>query len=592
MKKNILFILVALMTMVSCSDDFLNVTPKDRYSDATVWKDNALAEAFVNNIYEGQYYGLHTVLFSAIDDQAMEVWSWESQPVVNNAISSSYVGILAPDFWIIAFQNVSWNKLYKNIRNCNLFFQRVQENGLEGSDIEQLKGEVHYLRAYFYSWLMSFHGGVPIITKAYEAEDDMLVERNTLEETVNFIVADLDSAAMVLPVSTDKAKASKGAALALKSRVLLYAASDLFNSKASWSNGYAHPELVSYTDDNRQQRWQKAKEAAKAVIDLGTYQLVGEGGFSTSEEAIENYKELFINHGTTEDIMLTYYDNVNHSTSDFQCPSFGKFNSPNGYHGWGGNVPTQQMVDSYEMADGSKFSWNNPEEAQHPYLNRDPRFYATVLYDGAYWKQRPDDVIGSDPDGIIQTGYYEQADGSYNPGLDTRNSPIDDWNGTYTGYYMCKGVDPNMDQQYEYQKYPYRQIRYAEVLLNYAECCIELGEEAEARKYLNLIRNRANMPSLDASVTGTALRERYRNERNIELAYEQNRFFDIRRWMIAPEVIKNAQGIDIRYPKGSTTPTYSIKDVQTRSWDNKNYLIPILLDEMQKNELLIQNPGY
>lgn len=580
------------MTMVSCSDDFLNVTPKDRYSDATVWKDNALAEAFVNNIYEGQYYGLHTVLFSAIDDQAMEVWSWESQPVVNNAISSSYVGILAPDFWIIAFQNVSWNKLYKNIRNCNLFFQRVQENGLEGSDIEQLKGEVHYLRAYFYSWLMSFHGGVPIITKAYEAEDDMLVERNTLEETVNFIVADLDSAAMVLPVSTDKAKASKGAALALKSRVLLYAASDLFNSKASWSNGYAHPELVSYTDDNRQQRWQKAKEAAKAVIDLGTYQLVGEGGFSTSEEAIENYKELFINHGTTEDIMLTYYDNVNHSTSDFQCPSFGKFNSPNGYHGWGGNVPTQQMVDSYEMADGSKFSWNNPEEAQHPYLNRDPRFYATVLYDGAYWKQRPDDVIGSDPDGIIQTGYYEQADGSYNPGLDTRNSPIDDWNGTYTGYYMCKGVDPNMDQQYEYQKYPYRQIRYAEVLLNYAECCIELGEEAEARKYLNLIRNRANMPSLDASVTGTALRERYRNERNIELAYEQNRFFDIRRWMIAPEVIKNAQGIDIRYPKGSTTPTYSIKDVQTRSWDNKNYLIPILLDEMQKNELLIQNPGY
>lgn len=592
MKKNILFILVALMTMVSCSDDFLNVTPKDRYSDATVWKDNALAEAFVNNIYEGQYYGLHTVLFSAIDDQAMEVWSWESQPVVNNAISSSYVGILAPDFWIIAFQNVSWNKLYKNIRNCNLFFQRVQENGLEGSDIEQLKGEVHYLRAYFYSWLMSFHGGVPIITKAYEAEDDMLVERNTLEETVNFIVADLDSAAMVLPVSTDKAKASKGAALALKSRVLLYAASDLFNSKASWSNGYAHPELVSYTDDNRQQRWQKAKEAAKAVIDLDTYQLVGEGGFSTSEEAIENYKELFINHGTTEDIMLTYYDNVNHSTSDFQCPSFGKFNSPNGYHGWGGNVPTQQMVDSYEMADGSKFSWNNPEEAQHPYLNRDPRFYATVLYDGAYWKQRPDDVIGSDPDGIIQTGYYEQADGSYNPGLDTRNSPIDDWNGTYTGYYMCKGVDPNMDQQYEYQKYPYRQIRYAEVLLNYAECCIELGEEAEARKYLNLIRNRANMPSLDASVTGTALRERYRNERNIELAYEQNRFFDIRRWMIAPEVIKNAQGIDIRYPKGSTTPTYSIKDVQNRSWDNKNYLIPILLDEMQKNELLIQNPGY
>lgn len=591
--KKIIFLVALIATgLTSCNDDFLNITPKDRYSDATVWQDNSLATAFVNNIYEGQYYGLHTVMFSAIDDQAMEVWSWESQPVVNNGISPSYVGILAPNFWIRAFKKASWNSLYKYIRYCNLFFQRVEENGLEGSDIDLLKGEVHYLRAYFYSWLMSFYGGVPIITTAYEAEDDMLVPRNTLAETVDFIVSELEEAEAVLPVSTDKAKASKGAAMALKSRVLLYAASDLFNSHATWVSGYSNPELVSYTDDNRTQRWQKAKEAAKAVIDLGAYQLVGEGGFATTDEAISNYENLFINHGTTEDIMLTYYDNVNHDRSNFECPSFGKFNSPNGYHGWGGNVPTQQMVDSYEMADGTSFSWDNPEQAKSPYVNRDPRFYATVLYDGAHWKQRPDDVIGSDPDGIIQTGYYEQADGSYTPGLDTRNSPIDDWNGTYTGYYMHKGVDPAMDQQYEYQNYPYRQIRYAEILLNYAECCIELGDDTEARKYINLIRKRANMPELDSSVSGDNLRQRYRNERNIELAYEQNRFFDIRRWMIAPQVIKNAQGIDIRYPYGSTTPTYSIKDVQTRSWDNKNYLLPILLDEMQKNDKLIQNPGY
>ncbi len=134
---------------------------------------------------------------------------------------------------------------------------------------------------------------------------------------------------------------------------------------------------------------------------------MGEGGFSTKEEAISNYEQLFINHGNSEDIMLTYYDNVNHSTSDFQCPSFGKFNSPNGYHGWGGNVPTQQMIDSYEMADGTRFSWSNPEQAKHPYLNRDPRFYATVLYDGALWKKHPMDVFirsGSnrkDSDGIL-----------------------------------------------------------------------------------------------------------------------------------------------------------------------------------------------
>ena len=179
MKKILFFLAIVALLFSACSDDFLNVTPKDRYSDATVWKDNSLANAFVNNIYEGQYYGLHSVMFSAIDDQAMEVWSWESQPVVNNAISSSYLGILAPNFWIIAFHNVSWNSLYKNIRNCNLFFQRVADNGLRGSDIDILKGEVHYLRAYYYSWLLSFYGGVPILPKAYEAEDDMLVKRNT-----------------------------------------------------------------------------------------------------------------------------------------------------------------------------------------------------------------------------------------------------------------------------------------------------------------------------------------------------------------------------------------------------------------------------
>ena len=98
MKKILFFLAIVALLFSACSDEFLNVTPKDRYSDATVWKDNSLANAFVNNIYEGQYYGLHSVMFSAIDDQAMEVWSWESQPVVNNAISPSYLGILAPDF--------------------------------------------------------------------------------------------------------------------------------------------------------------------------------------------------------------------------------------------------------------------------------------------------------------------------------------------------------------------------------------------------------------------------------------------------------------------------------------------------------------
>ena len=316
------------------------------------------------------------------------------------------------------------------------------------------------------------------------------------------------------------------------------------------------------------------------------------GGWKNREEATQNYADIFLCHNSDEDIMVQYYDYVNHNSSDFQLPRVGLFNSPNGFHGWGGNTPTGQLVDSYEMADGSKFSWDNPQQAAYPYQNRDPRFYASIMYNGSYWRQRPDDTVGSDPEGIVQTAYYQQSDGSYTPGLDTRQGPIEDWNGSYTGYYMRKFLDPSVNHQYDKQPYPWRQIRYAEVLLNYAEACIELGEDAEARKYINMIRTRAGMPDIPDSEMGDVLKEHYRNERKIELAYEQHRYFDIRRWMIAPEVIKNVQGIDIRYPYGVTEPNYSIIDVQERKWNDKSYLLPIYLDEMQKNDLLIQNPLY
>ena len=353
------------------------------------------------------------------------------------------------------------------------------------------------------------------------------------------------------------------------------------------------PQMIyEYLDENVY-RQENAKKAAKDVIDLGIYHLYGEGQqWATPDEAVANYVNIFLCHNSDEDIMLQYYDLVNHNSDDFQLPRVGLFNSPNGFHGWGGNTPTGQLVDSYEMSDGTKFSWSNPAQAIHPYENRDPRFYACILYDGAHWRERPDDTVDADPDGIVQTGFYQQADGSYTAGLDTRQGPIEDWNGTYTGYYMRKFLDPSVNHQYDKQLFPWRQIRYAEVLLNYAEACLELGEEEEARKYINMIRKRAGMPDIPSTETGKELMGHYRNERKIELAYEQHRYFDIRRWMIAPEVIQPAQGIDIRYPYGSQDPVYSVIEVQERKWNNKAYFLPIYLDEINKNDLLIQNPGY
>ena len=591
MKKLIIYSITIISLFTACKDDFLEVTPVDRYSDATVWKDPALITSFVNNIYLGQHYGFQTEMLAALCDVAMSK-RLETKAIVNSNINSSYLSVLAPDYWVDSYRNMTWNNLYRNIRACNIFFEKIEESGLEGDEIEKLKGEVHFLRGYFYYWLMSYFGGVPLLDHAYSTSDDLLAPRNSFEETIDFIVADCEAAAVLLPLSGDKARATKGAALTLKSRVLLYAASDLFNSNASWAPEYSNPELVSYIGGDRTVRWQAAKAAAKAVMDLGIYGLYGGTNPASPEEAKDNYINIFLNHGNEEDIFLCYYDNVNRT--DWQTPSPGLFNGPNGYHNWGSNTPIGQFVDSFEMIDGTKFDWNNPIHKVAPYENRDPRFYATILYDGAKWRERPADVVSRDPEGIVQTGFYENADGSFRAGLDTRQGPVEDWNGTYTGYYLRKFIDPSIDHQYEKQKLPWRQMRYAEVILNYVEACLELGQEDEAKQYLNMIRSRAGMPTVPANETGEALVERYRNERKIELAYEQHRYFDIRRWMIAPEVLVTVQGVDIRYPFGSESPTYTVVDidVQERSWKDKSYFLPILLDELNRNEQLIQNPGY
>ncbi|MFV0376428.1 MAG: RagB/SusD family nutrient uptake outer membrane protein [Mangrovibacterium sp.] len=590
MKKITILILGLFIFVTSCKEDFLEVAPLDRYSDAAVWSDPALISAYVNNIYMGMHYGFQTEMLSSICDESMDVWGWETQPVLNSQINDSYLAVFY--HWSDPYPNLQWDNLYRNIRACNVFIQNIQTSGLEGADVDKLKGEVYFLRGYLYTTLMSFWGGVPLVDKVYSPSDEFSIPRSTFEQTVNFIVSDCDAAAALLPVEGDKARATKGAALTLKSKVLLYAASDLFNSGATWAPGFSNPELVSYVGGDRTTRWQAAREAAKAVIDLGVYSLYGGTNPGSKEQAIENYINIFLNNGTDEDIMLSYYDNVNRT--DWATPSAGLFNGPNGFHCWGGNTPIGQFVDSYEMIDGTKFDWNNPVQKAAPYQNRDPRFYANILYDGAHWRQRPDDAIAADPDGIVQTGFYQNADGSFRPGLDTRQGPIEDWNGTYTGYYMRKFIDPSINHQYERQKLPWRQMRYAEVLLNYAEACLELGEEGEAKSYINMIRERAGMPDVTTTETGDVLMERYRNERKIELCYEQHRYFDIRRWMIAPQVIKNAQGIRIEYPYNSNIPTYTIiSNVQGREWaDNKSYFLPILLDEMNRNDQLIQNPGY
>jgi hypothetical protein len=251
--------------------------------------------------------------------------------------------------------------------------------------------------------------------------------------------------------------------------------------------------------------------------------------------------------------------------------------------------------------------------AAAPYENRDARFYASILYDGAQWKPRSSANQPRDPLGQIQSGTYEVSTAGGKEthfGLDTRNSPIEDWNGSYTGYYTRKFVDPDpaVVDQNTWQEVPWPVLRYTEAVLNYVEASIELGQEDIARAWLNQIRFRVGQPAITA--TGDALKDAYRNERRIEMVYEEQRYHDVRRWMIAEETLgRKANIINIvgTLKPGANVPVYRYDpsvynydyEVQlidpgkeNRTWLDKIYFTPILRDELNRNTLLVQNPGY
>lgn len=609
MKSIFKLLILSIFILVSCNKDYLELKPLDRFSEIDVFQDPVLIELYVNNIYSRVNhpqvgYG-NGVLKAAFSDEVHDMWQEGIGYFDNCFITQDEI----PDW---EFEN--WNTIYSNIRSCNVFFEKI-DNGKFGDSMvdgkplkDRLTGEVHFLRAYLYHSLVSLWGGVPIIRKTYALTDDFQAERNSYAECINLIIEECDLAAGMLPdVNTGKnlGRATKGAALALKSEVLLYAASELHNNNTLFA-GFSKPELLGYTSGDPKTRWQAAKNAAKAVIDLGLYGLYKPNPGPDDDIAL-NYSEIFYKSETEEDIYVRFllgkYGGIPNEDKYYQTRyrnNIPLVSGPNGYHLWGQNTPTGDLVDDYEMNDGTPFSWDNPAQAAEPYKDRDPRFYGTILYEGAKWRPRPEDAAQIDPIGIIQVGTWEKWDAALNEkvnayGLDTRNSPIEPYNGGYTGYYLRKFIDPSVNGQYTGEDAPWRYFRYTEILLNYAEACIELGEDGEARTYINMIRTRAGMPEINES--GTALRERYRHERRIELALEDNRFYDIRRWVIGTAGYADATGVEVIYklnPDNTTSTIPTIKPITTqgRGWIDKAYFFPIMRDEMNKNSKLVQNPGY
>ena len=289
MKKQlyILGVAVMLLQFISCKKD-LNISPVDQFSDASVWKDPSLIQTFVNNIYGGIPHGFSNIMMSALDDEAMYNADFGSSNVTKSLITPSDLSIFDQNYWTGLRQRLmNWALIYKYVRPCNIFFSKIDAVHFDDPTAKSnLKGEVHFLRAYLYFDLVEMYGGVPIITKDYGLSDSFNVPRNTYAECIAFITNECDSAASLLPLTaTDLGRATKGAALALKARTLLYAASDFANSNGSWASGYANKDLIGYTGGDRVARWQAAKDAAKAVMDLGIYSLSGSLTPATAQEA-------------------------------------------------------------------------------------------------------------------------------------------------------------------------------------------------------------------------------------------------------------------------------------------------------------------
>jgi starch-binding outer membrane protein, SusD/RagB family len=625
MNKTKIFVvasLVAFLLPMSCNDDFLNTKPLDKVSSAVTWTDGALAQAFIFNIYSFLGYGgFEEQMLASITDEAMFTHAGRN-------INTLTEGAESPTNLAWASPTYEWSNMYKAIRNANVAIENLPNATFDNPPLkDQLLGEAMFLRAYYYHQLLRFYGGVPLVAKAYGLDEDYSIERSSFEDCVNFIVADLDEASSLLDgKSPERGRANKLAAMALKSRVLLYAASDLHDIATASANssvisGYAKKEFIGYTSGSQAARWQAAKDAAKAVLDAGSGYKLDLSSPVSFEEGRDNYVALSMGGGSNaadasaEVELLFERTHTPLYTVENNWPlggiHFGINNGPNGYHNWAGNTPIQQLVDDYEMMDGSEFSWSNPAHSADPYNNRDPRFYATILYDGAQWKPRPSDVAALDPYNEIQTGYYANGSGGLVNGVDTRQSAVENWNGSRTHYYVRKFIDPDpavVENQTGYQVVPWPFIRYTEAVLNYAEACIELGEEAEAKAWLNKIRFRAGMPAI--TETGSALVDRYRNERRIELAYEEHRYHDARRWMIAAATLgRPIQEIHIegtlkagktplvpyRFDKTVYNYTYTPQvntENESRTWVDKMYYRPIGRDEMSRNAKLVQNPGY
>jgi hypothetical protein len=573
-----IFLVLLTALMSSCKKDgFLAATSTTDLTEDKVFKDSANTQGFLTSIYDGIGFSEAANRFS---NGGLDVSSDEAEPYNNS--NSTPVGFANGSVDANTVSGDAYNTCYTKIRAVNKLLQKLPGAPLRAPMKASMRGEAIFLRAWYYSILLKHYGGIPIIRDTvYTFTDVIPAQRNTYSDCVNYILAQCDTASKYLPLYQSAAtlgRVSQSVCMALKMRVLLYAASPLFNDPSPGSDtplGIAGADvkpLVGYTnyDPNR---WVLAQKAAKAIIDLGTYQLYKDT--STSVGGRGAFQNLFISDYFPIEYIWQVVKGANADLEGLYAPP--------SRTGQGGGFPYQELVDAFPMANGKSITDpTSGYDANNPYSNRDPRLAATVIRDQSPFRQRF--TLAYEPVNIYTVdGKPSGADAIYS--------------GTKTGYYGNKMLDPRVPPSNIgfAAKRSIPLIRYAEVLLSYAEATNEIeGPTANVYQTVEMIRQRAglNPYQLPVGLSKDQMRSAIQNERRIELAFEGHRFWDIRRWKLGATQNKFFTGMEVQRTSAGALVAYKRVDVRKHGFNPALYLWPLPASEVAKSSLTKQNPGY
>lgn len=582
--------------LASCTDGYENEPVENftlDYVFSTTDSVGTQATQYLNNIYRHLVSGHNRVgsdYLDAATDDAISIYYDDCE------VYKLAMGRYTPTGRIST--EMGWGTYYTTIREASIFVANIDrvpfnltyvkagetETDGEGNLKETplnvtMKAEARFLRAYAYFELVKRYGGVPLLgDRVFELKDDIEIPRNTFAQCVEYIVGELDDIKddlRGLPMAGSDATnyaavPTREACLALKSRVLLYAASKLFNEEPLERGN----ELVGYASYDRN-RWKLAADAALEVINTFGHKGSNVLGLNS------NFRNVFLNWFSGGNKEMIWF-----IQGEIGSYNLERNNGPLGFTGNGlGNgrtLPTQNLVEAFPMKDGKRIGESSKYtyDVRNPYDNRDPRLDMTVLHNGSNWLGR-------------QLATYQGGG----------NNPTSSALYSRTSYYMCKFMGDYTGGTREYNgnnPHPWVVLRYAEMLLNYAEAQNEFLDAPDESVYDCLIelRKRAGIEAgddnnygLKPGMTQAEMRQIIQNERRIEMAFEEQRFYDIRRWKIAGELFEQpVRGLTITNRDGVLN--FAENEVLNVKWDDRRYLFPIPYSEVLKNSNMVQNPKW